>query len=186
MTNPAGLSALMKGDVENFLVASTPGGIQAQEKAGQTALVNSTNMPKTLRPSREAYEKMGFVFGADVDDIFVQAKLPAGWTRQATDHDMWSRIVDDQGRTRVNVFYKAAFYDRNAHADLEPRYRVRTLYADKDGADVPVIVADGGAEIHRAGIAKDRDYETINKLEREARVWLTARHPNHAEPTAYW
>ncbi len=33
--NPAALKALVGGDIENFLVASTPGGIEAQEKRGQ-------------------------------------------------------------------------------------------------------------------------------------------------------
>ena len=37
---------------------------------------------------------------------------------------MWSHIVDAEGRKRVAVFYKAAFYDRRADMRLEPRYTI--------------------------------------------------------------
>ena len=118
MVNPAALSALAKGDLENFATASTPGGIEAQEKAGQALLVASANMPKSMSPSREAFEALGFVFGTEVDELFLKAKLPPGWTRAATDHSMWSTIVDEKGRKRVEIFYKAAFYDRRADAHI--------------------------------------------------------------------
>lgn len=116
--NPAALIAAARGDIENAIVASTPGGIERQEKAGQAALVASTNMPLEMSPSREAFEKEGFVFGDKIDDIFVAATLPPGWTRRGTEHAMWSDIFDEQGRKRVEVFYKAAFYDRRAEAYL--------------------------------------------------------------------
>ena len=44
--------------------------------------------------------------------------MPQGWTRRATDHDMHSEILDEAGKIRISVFYKAAFYDRRAHAEL--------------------------------------------------------------------
>lgn len=116
MTNPAALSALAKGDFENFIVASKPGGIEAQEKAGQGALVASTNMPLELTPSKEAFEALGFTFGEKIDDVFQHATLPPGWTRAATAHSMHSEIRDETGKVRVGVFYKAAFYDRRADA----------------------------------------------------------------------
>jgi hypothetical protein len=118
--NPAALSALARGDIDNFVVASTPGGIEAQEKAGQTALVQSSDMPLDLSPNREAYEALGFTFGEKIDDLFQKATLPAGWTRKATSHDMHSEILDEQGRKRISIFYKAAFYDRRADAIILP------------------------------------------------------------------
>lgn len=116
----AALRALAEGDLGNAVVASTPGGIERQEKAGQTALVNSTNMPAEMCPSKAAFEELGFQFGAPVDELFLTAILPAGWSRQAADHSMYSFIIDDDGRQRVEIFYKAAFYDRRAHARLVP------------------------------------------------------------------
>jgi hypothetical protein len=40
--------------------------------------------------------------------------LPDGWQKRATDHDMWSELVDADGVVVASMFYKAAFYDRRA------------------------------------------------------------------------
>ena len=48
------------------------------------------------------------------DPLFVDAQLPDGWRVEATDHSMWSNLLDDQGMVRGSIFYKAAFYDRDA------------------------------------------------------------------------
>lgn len=111
-----------------FLAASMgPGGsdqaIAEQERAGQAQLVNSdrlpTNIPYNAQPE---FEALGFTFGEvdPRDPLFRPATLPAGWKREASDHDMWSYIVDELGRRRVGVFYKAAFYDRRASMSLTP------------------------------------------------------------------
>lgn len=117
---PAAIIAAASGDMENALVALLPGGIERQEKAGQAALVASTEMPLELSPDREAFEAVGFTFGEPIDSVFMKATLPAGWKRVPTDHSMYSDILDETGKRRVEVFYKAAFYDRRADARLLP------------------------------------------------------------------
>lgn len=119
---PAAMTALLSGDVENFLVAATPGGIEAQEAQGQKTLCASSNFPKECH--RPTFEKMGLVFGDPVDDIFVSVTFPDGWRIQACEHYMHSQLVDSQGRSRAHIFYKAAFYDRSANAYALPRYRI--------------------------------------------------------------
>ena len=117
--NMAAVAALANGDLENAVIASTPGGIEAQEAAGQQAFVASTTLPRECSGcTREQLESLGFQFGADVDDIFCEATLPEGWTKRPTDHAMWSEIVDGEDQVRALVFYKAAFYDRHAHISL--------------------------------------------------------------------
>lgn len=190
--NPAALGAALRGDYGNAVVASTPGGIEAQEKRGQTALVASTNMPKEMRPSREAFEKLGFAFGDDVDELFISATLPAGWTRAATDHSMHSDILDDQGRKRVSVFYKAAFYDRRANAYVVPRFSVTKIYPEGNGsvaadAMLPTIVADAGVEIHRVGESRYLgDWEKGDQLEADACKWLDENRPGWSDPVESW
>jgi hypothetical protein len=117
---PAALSAMFDGNTENFLAASTPGGIEAQEARGQLDFVASETLPKEMLHgcTREKLEEMGIRFGDDVDDLFVSVELPDGWEKRPTDHSMWSELVDDKGVVRANIFYKAAFYDRNAHISL--------------------------------------------------------------------
>lgn len=190
--SPAALGALASGDIENFVVASTPGGIEAQEKRGQEALVNPSNMPAQMWPSRVAFETVGFVFGDVIDRLFLKATLPPGWTREGTSHSMHSNILDAQGRRRVGIFYKAAFYDQRADASLVCRYKVETLYPQyakdaglKDG-QVAVAVRDGGTVIHKLAPVGERDWDTQQRDCAEALRWLKERFPNFADPTAYW
>lgn len=113
---PAALSALMKGDIPNFLVASIPGGIEAQEAQGQKDFVESHSLP--IDAPWDELNKMGVKQRKEVitgkDDLFVPCKLPKGWGVEPTDHPMWSELKDASGKVRASIFYKAAFYDRSA------------------------------------------------------------------------
>lgn len=91
--------------------------ILGQEAAGQRQLVHSDRLPtSTHEGTDEPYLALGFAFGdPDPDDrLFRPATLPEGWSKRATDHSMGSEVVDEHGRVRVSVFYKAAYYDRRA------------------------------------------------------------------------
>ncbi len=123
LDSPAAALGVLKG---------TPPMIEAAERSGQRELVESEVVPVRMSPSREAYEELGFVFGKDVpgDNLFVEATLPKGWSRRKTDHPLWSSIVDAEGRERVSVMYKAAFYDRDASMSLVGRFDIVTDRAD--------------------------------------------------------
>lgn len=114
---PAALAALLRGDIPNAIAASQPGGIERQEKQGQIDESFRETLPKDIR-DRAAFAAVGFVFGDAVDDLFVNAKFPEGWKKKPTDHSMWTDIVDETGKKRGGIFYKAAFYDRSAYAYL--------------------------------------------------------------------
>ncbi|MFE4647709.1 hypothetical protein [Streptomyces sp. NPDC056707] len=94
--------------------------IGAQEGRGQQQLVHSDRLPTQMDDDQAAFEAVGFRFGDPdpTDPMFMLANLPTGWSREAADHDMWSYVIDEQGRRRVAVFYKAAFYDRSAFMRL--------------------------------------------------------------------
>ena len=93
------------------------GYIEGMERAGQSQLVHSDVLP-TDAPWDELAE-LGFMRGEKRDDLFTSATLPEGWKREGSDHAMWSYIVDERGVRRVAIFYKAAFYDRKAHAHIQ-------------------------------------------------------------------
>jgi hypothetical protein len=118
ITNTA--TQLSDNPLENFFRASTmgqSGAIEVQEARGQAELVESEQIPTDLRDvDEDGLRALGFELGeVCVDDpIFRVAKLPPGWKKVATDHSMWSTIVDAEGKERFGVFYKAAFYDRSA------------------------------------------------------------------------
>ena len=95
--------------------------IEKMEARGQQEFVESdVFLIDVGRSGRGPYEDLGFKFLGPVegDDLFQYVTLPDGWKREGSDHDTWSYIVDADGANRVRVFYKAAFYDRRAHASL--------------------------------------------------------------------
>jgi len=127
--NPAGVSALLKGDIENAKVAFTPGGIERQEAEGQKFFVESELIPIEGNPNFfknnsewiKKLELLGFKIDKSkvINDLFYSAKLPDGWKKRTTDHSMWSEIVDGSNKVRVLIFYKAAFYDRRSFGNIE-------------------------------------------------------------------
>lgn len=187
MRNPAALAAFMRGDTENARVASTPGGIEAQEAAGQAVLIASSALPREIyEGTREQLEAIGFRFGADVDELFVAADLPAGWSKRATSHSMNSELLDDKGRVRATIFYKAAFYDRRADMRMRPRYS-RTTYAD--GAtehEHRTLITDCDKELHCIGTHRRDDYPSSVEQGKAADAWLDANFPSWRDPFAYW
>jgi len=99
-----------------WVMGGNPDAILDQESRGQDQLVNSHDLPVSCRPNRDVLETAGVKFGnpKKSDPLFCRAELPDGWTKRATDHSMWSELVDAGGRLRARIFYKAAFYDRDA------------------------------------------------------------------------
>lgn len=95
--------------------------IENLEAAGQQQVLTSRMLPKDMMGGRKVFEDLGFVFWESFveDDLFVRADLPPGWSRQGSDHNMWSYIIDGNGTRRVAVFYKAAPYDRRAFMRIE-------------------------------------------------------------------
>ncbi len=121
---PAALRALIDGETDNFIAASVPGGIEAQEAEGQRQLVAHANrlpIDGTINNpvEREKWEAAGFVFGEPIQEgknrVFVACTFPEGWSMKPSDHSMWSFVIDDKGNERAKVFFKAAFYDYKAH-----------------------------------------------------------------------
>jgi hypothetical protein len=99
------------------------GYIEGMEAQGQQQLVHSDRLP-TKSDGDDRYTALGFAFGTadDRDPMFRPASLPHGWHKQGSDHSMWSYVVDEHGRKRVSIFYKAAFYDRDAFMRLNTVY----------------------------------------------------------------
>lgn len=204
--NPAAWGALNKGDLENFIVATTPGGIEAQEAQGQQSFVNSSVLPIGCNHcTREDLESMGIVFGEAADDLFVNVTLPEGWQKVATDHHMWSKLIDEKGRERAAVFYKAAFYDRRSHISLTPRFSCRVEpvcgYDDPsyEEAEWHCVVMDCGkvtwVSTQRAGIEpdyKDDKEQWLawsnrkDELYNLGKKWLDEKYPDYQNPLAYW
>lgn len=169
----------------HMLFGRDPGGIEAMEARGQSELVHSEVLPTDgLKKHKALLERWGFTIGEPVSDdpLFTRATLPSGWKRRKTDHLMWSEILDEQGRVRLRLFYKAAFYDRRAHTSLEPRYEVEYETAS-------VIDRKTGAALFVAEpmeVTDDRDeYAVVHERNKVARQWADDHDINRDDP-AEW
>jgi hypothetical protein len=117
--------------------AGVAGYITEMEKAGGAQVAASELMP--AEAPWDDLIALGFTKGEPVpgDDLFVNATLPAGWTKKATDHAMHTDILDERGVARVSIGYKAAFYDRwaNAHiTNVGSQVAMHAIYGDGDVA----------------------------------------------------
>lgn len=187
------LAAYAVKNSTDLLAAITPGGIEAQEAAGQVAFVRNTTLPKDC--DRKALVECGVIFCTDADDLFVNVVLPNGWKKQATSHSMHSDLLDEKGRVRAMIFYKAAFYDRRANMRMCSRYNIDDHVAcDADGNDVKygkhthfkTVVTDGATVIHVIGMREAADYMAGDIYYREAQAWLDENYHDWRNPLAYW
>ena len=176
--------------------ASAAGAIVAQEKAGQTSFVKSDTLPSQMsREARLGLETAGVVFGDPVpgDYLFVYVTLPNGWYKEGTSHDMYSSLMDNKGRKRAGIFYKAAFYDRRADLRIESRFEVRQDY-NATGGTVIYYVTDGGEKVFTTdpiaykGEKYGRHHQKAQKKALETcESWLKSNDfPEWANPGMYW
>jgi hypothetical protein len=165
-----------------MLDAAMGGGSSAilhQEARGQAELTASQVLP-TKGLHEESIAKMldyfafkvkGYATGHNGEDqLFTEVVFPEGWSIVASDHSMWSYLVDPQGRKRASIFYKAAFYDRDAHIGSKPRYYVtnKRVPGDED-AWYPAIV-DSNENVMWAGnpgVYSRADLEVASKILKE-------------------
>lgn len=118
MKLPPPVTTTSKTEVHpEWVMGGNPRAIEAQEKRGQQEFVANEQLPaKCPADLKATLEAAGVKFGSATpgDELFVLAVLPPGWKKVPTDHSMWSTLVDDKGVKRASIFYKAAFYDRDA------------------------------------------------------------------------
>lgn len=182
--------------------------IRAQEKQGQQQLVNSDVLPTEVRDchlggygldakvvdSRKTLEKFGVKFLGIVenDPLFQYVELPKGWRKESSDHDMLSYLIDDKGRKRASVFYKAAFYDRHAMMHLKTRFSFRQDYdlLEKEGICVARVFDGNDVMYSTDPVKKTGDnqewYEHEDKICKIAKDWLNEHYPDWRDPGAYW
>jgi hypothetical protein len=181
------------------MVSRSP--VEDQEAEGQSDFVGSDTFPTDIQSAFVGDERVDakmilegfgiqFLGPVDGDDLFQYVRLPAGWKKERTDHSMWSRLVDERGRERAAIFYKAAFYDRSAHISVTRRFSMGKDYDSKDAVvmrvkDCDRVVFETAPRAHAA-----KDWAVIEELEKAAQAecdaWLGERYPDWQSPAAYW
>ena len=188
----------LKGDgmdvlFDALITGDSGGAIERQEANGQKSFVSSTTLPTNLNGGKAMLETAGVKF-LDVvpgDPMFQYVELPDGWKKVATDHPMWSDLVDEKGRKRASIFYKAAFYDRSARLSLSRRFSVQFDYDRFDDEKVAVATATDGDGV---AFTTEPIHFVDDKTGREAKdraralatAWLNEKYPNWENAAAYW
>lgn len=174
------------------------GVIVASEARGQRELVEASQFPADMRGERAVFEAMGveFLGPTEGDPIFLDCRLPAGWMKVATNHAMWSDLMDAKGRKRAEIFYKAAFYDRRAHARPCRRFDVSVRgFADYTrwiGYVLDTCSPPGETEGRRVVFASAEMVDPKDTWQGEAmageavRAWLAEHLPGYKDPLAHW
>lgn len=193
--------AQQQPEMRSWVMGGAPEKIYEQEAQGQKSLVNSDVLPTEMGRHSDYNAKaileaagvkfLGVVAG---DEIFQHVDLPVGWKKVATDHSMWSDLVDDNGRKRAAIFYKAAFYDRSAHMNLIRRFDVGEA-RDEEGVKakkvVVMIVIDCDKIVFSTEpVDRPEDWDDENNILQQSRQvavdWLNANYPDWQNPGAYW
>lgn len=193
-----------------MLGGGTSSYIEGMEKEGQNQLAKSTTIPSRLMDCTEdQLRSLGFELGPkptkrEEDQLFRPALLPKGWKIAPTDHSMWSDLIDNQGRVRGSIFYKAAFYDREAFMSLKVRvYCTEDYDARNDGGTIRMhVIARMPGKVekvfhviehetkfpdHREARGSDHPYfRAVDETRKRASEWLAANFPKHGDPLAYW
>jgi hypothetical protein len=190
----------------NFVVASVAGGkgIEESERNGQSILtrkkdrlpikgtVGSALYQRTAPDEmRRRWEAVGFTFGEVIQErngtIFVEAAFPPGWTLKPTEHAMWNDVVDEKGRKRAAVFFKAAFYDYSAHTfGLETRYNVKGVYGRESNIEAYTVADWDGTALHTVPVPPGLGYSAQDEYRKPAQQWLDEHYPDNADPLKYW
>jgi hypothetical protein len=187
---------VLEGHGGVMLLAAAMGGgaeraFDEAQRAGQGELVaaraeNVLSLPTALRDPRELFEAMGLVFGETPKDdpMFTPTTVPEGWS-----------VVDDRGRPRASIFYKAAFWDREAFMRVLSRFRIERDYESADARDrsvtrmrvydaaLPGYIHTVEGQNHTHG---EYDHELDVTLLASAETWLSAHHPTWKQRGGGW
>lgn len=176
---------------ESLATGNVGQAIMNQGKRGQGDFVRSETLPQKCNGcNRSQLEAMGIQFHDNADDLFVYVTLPNGWKKEATDHSMWSRLVDDKGRERASMFYKAAFYDRSAHIGISRRYNYGLDYDSPEAAKTSSVRSNGivwqSEPVDLSELDRDAQWKGHDALENQAKQWLDEHYPDWKNQLAYW
>lgn len=184
-------------------LGGTSEAIKLQESLGAGDVRHTDRFPLKRNGVTDAQlRELGFVLGEKIDDLFQSVQLPPRWTKTGAG-DLWTYVLDEHKRKRFSIFYKAAFYDRDAFANGIARFSVTRDYDNEEKTKKNVIIVnDGDKRIHcvvgkiteveydasseAVKAERRRWYDEGRALEAEAAAWLSAKYPNWKDWNAHW
>jgi hypothetical protein len=168
--------------------------VERQEAQGQQSFIGSDTLPTHFyeENGKKILESYGVVFQEPVEDdpLFQYVVLPSGWKKVPTDHSMWSDLVDDKGRVRAKLFYKAAHYDRRADISICTRFSVKFDYDKRIEEQIGVAYCKDGETIlfstKPIPAAKGKEWKVTEEAIKKAEQWMKKHFPDWKNPASYW
>jgi len=171
--------------------------IDQREQEGQKMVNSEIMLSREMNPSKEVWEKLGFVFyEIPGNKVLYKAELPKGWKLVPNEHPMWSNLIDEFGNLRGQMFYKSSYTIDISNMELFKKYGIRR----KNISDDPIIdeyyfgnpkeVLFVGGRTTLPLNATDEQREEYFKQESEIRAKLLEfadeNYPGWDDPCAYW
>lgn len=124
---------------ELTLLALGTDGVDVYTRIKHRDMAQAVELP-TPGSNDPSWAKMGVIYGEPVEGdekFFRHAQIPKGWKISPTSHYMYSNLVDDKGRPRAQIGFKAASYDRWTSISTIARFRVERVYHERKAAPPP-------------------------------------------------
>ncbi|MGB7443415.1 MAG: hypothetical protein WA919_20310 [Coleofasciculaceae cyanobacterium] len=118
--------------------------IEGQEKDGSKFISDYEVLPWEKDADREIACRWGVDYIEPVDKLFWRVKLLQGW-QKVSSSSYWTKLLDDRGLKRASIFYKAAFYDREAFLSAHVRFSQSQDYRQDDF--IRFVVTDIGRDV---------------------------------------
>lgn len=165
-----------------------------QNRQGNQLCVDADLPTKGFSENKETFASWGIVAKEEQgeDKLFTRVSMPPGWKKERTGHSMWFNLLDPKGNSRASIFFKSAFYDRDAFMRLNTRFSPRYLtdineryLKEKERPDTsgyPAICDGKDNPFWRGkkGVFDSEDGRFI------AKFVLDLYYPEWKDPKAYW
>ena len=163
-------------------------GLEAVEFAEQNRARNLCMLPREMKPSKEAFEALGFVFEEVGDNVLYKAKLPDGWSIKENGC-YGTDFFDEKNRLRGASFYKGVFYDRCGHMYLISRFAISYEHINPNDWKSPVkvqVINSDKKVVFEVGQCKEAYSREYDKLVKKAKLYLAQNYPGWESPDKYW
>lgn len=164
--------------------------VERVERNAQHSLANGTLIPVLRHGVSDAsLQSLGFGLSDErVDGVLQKVRLPNGWRVHLNpEHELWSALLDGNGRKRARIFYKAVPWRPEAEMWFTTRYTVESGRVSDDPARPKVVrVLDSGSMTIWESEPNDRPHADMNDELLSAAAWLNDQYPDWQNPLAYW
>lgn len=138
-------------------------------------------LPKNMKPTRAAFESLGFKFIGSANEYQFKALIPNGWT--INKKGFINYIFDEESRVRVIFCTRQSGDKVISYMNLKTKYEVTFK---EQGENQKVYFGNIDEEIYVAGSCASYDDRMYNELTKRAIDYADKNYPGWQDPLKYW